>query len=133
MSNNIERAIKMLEIAKSFLKDAENGYNRIFFKDLEVIRKAITCAFFAYGFAIDALVILKTGRRPSGHHERIKSLDKINRIDLKEEYMNLLIKIYSPRMDTFIEFTGYGVRRFFQRIKDLINEIENEIKNNYHL
>lgn len=127
LGNRVEYALKMLNIARSMIEDIEHTFDDIKLRDLDFVRKAFLDIFLAYGFIIDAYVIYKTGRRPSGHHARIRALEEIGRNDLKNDYIMFMARAFA-RPEYFVDYLGDELKKLCNKVKEFMNKIRKEIE-----
>jgi len=91
-------------------------------------KQILMYTLYALGYAVDALIRKKLGTRPTGHGERINSLVKIGREDLKKMYESLIVMIFSKLETTVSPLSIEDLKNIVTKVNEKILEIEKEIK-----
>ncbi len=116
-----ETAREILSYAYEELERAEK------LRDILLYRNAADKAFLALIVAINEYVRLIRGFVPKSHSERRRVLREIGREDLRAIYSDLMKTLHE---EAFYEgiYQPDEVRYAFNKVKNVIDELENEVK-----
>ncbi len=118
----------MFETAKEILNYAYEELERAEkLRDILLYRNAADKAFLALIVAINEYVRLIRGFVPKSHSERRRVLREIGREDLRAIYSDLMKTLHE---EAFYEgiYQPDEVRYAFNKVRNIINELENEVK-----
>ncbi len=120
-------SLRLVELAKTIIEEVQRNLETVQPGQLMYYKQILMYTLYALGYAVDALIISKTGTRPTGHGERINKLTKIGRQDLKKMYESLIVMIFS-KLETVSMISTEDLKNIVTKVNEKINEIENEIK-----
>ncbi len=89
-------------------------------------KQILMYTLYALGYAIDALVEKKLGKRPVDHGDRIHYLAQLGRKDLQDMYQSLIVMVFS-KLETVAELTLDDLRNIVRKVHEIIESVAKEL------
>ncbi|GEM_PF-3870228 len=115
-----------LQLARILIQEVERNLPFVQKGQYMYYKQILMYSLYALGYAIDALVEKKLGKRPVGHGDRIHYLSQLGRKDLQDMYQNLIIMVFS-KLETVAELTLEDLKNIVKKVHEMIESIANEL------